>query len=121
MAGMRMVFGLAAAAVAFVSPAMAQAQAIKVAHDAILAGDFHTAERTLDAERRIFPKRAEVLLNLAAIYAGTGRWQDAARLYRIVLELPDSLMDLSSDRTARAHAIAHAGLLRLRYVQTAAR
>ena len=102
-------------------PAMAQGDAVRAAHVAISGGDFATAERVLTAEQRIFPHRTEVLLNLAVVYASTGRTALAATLYDRVLTDDDAVMDLSADRTASAHSIARTGLRRLVPTQTASR
>lgn len=94
----------------------AQAQSFygdRVAAVAIAQGDFAGAERTLLQELRIHPNRPELLLNLAAVYAKTGRPGEARNLYRRVLTQDDVLMDLSADRTAGSHAVATAGLRRL--------
>lgn len=101
--------------------AFAQERGVRVAHDAIQNGDFATAEQTLLAEQRIYPDNAEVMLNLAAVYARTGRAQQAAPLYLRVLAQRDVLMDLDADRTASAHKLAQTGLQRIGFTQTAAR
>jgi Flp pilus assembly protein TadD len=115
-------FGFAAAALVLVAtPALAQNGAIRSAHDAITRGDYAGVERVLFAEQRIFPGNAEVLINLAAVYAGTGRAQQAAALYRQVLTRGDVLLDLNDNRTMSSHAIATTGLRRVSSLQTAAR
>lgn len=114
-------FGLAAAMILVASPALAQGGAIRTAHDAITRGDYTRAEQLLLAEQRIFPGNAEVLVNLAAVYARTGRVQQASTLYRQVLAREDVLLDLNADRTASSHAIAATGLRRVSSLQTAAR
>ena len=86
---------------------------------AIFAGDYVNAERTLAAERRIFPKRAELMLNLAAVYRQTGREAEARKLYADVLARDAVMMDLRDQRTVSSHAIAQIGLSRL--TQVAAR
>ncbi len=102
-------------------PAVAQERAVRLAHDAIGNGDFASAERRLIAEQRIYPNNSEVMLNLAAVYAGTGRQAQAASLYRQVLAQRDVLMDLDAERSQSAHAIAQTGLERLDIQMTAAR
>ncbi len=89
-------------------PAAAQVIAVATSHDAILQGDYSGAEQLLIAEQRIYPDKAEVLINLAAVYASTGRYAQADALYRRVLANRDVLMDVTADRTASAHAIARA-------------
>lgn len=117
------VMALAAAAMALTIalPAAAQNTAVRSAHDAFAQGDYVRAERVLAAERRVFPNSPEVLINLAAVYARTGRVQQAASLYRRVLAREDVLLDLNADRTASAHMIAQTGLSRVGNLQTAAR
>jgi Flp pilus assembly protein TadD len=88
----------------------AQTRTDPVAAQAIERGDYARAERRLIAERRIFPNRPEILLNLAAIYARTDRASEARVLYQQVLANDDVLMDTSGDRTVSAHAIAQTGL-----------
>jgi len=102
-------------------PAQAQIQdGDRVASAAIAKGDYSGAERMLTQELRIYPNRPELLLNLATVYARTGRQADARALYRRVLDQDDVLMDLSADRIAGSHAIAEAGLRQLGGAQVAA-
>lgn len=96
------------------------ATARDVAVSEIARGEYAAAEAKLDAELRIHPKRPELLLNLAAVYARTGRQAQARSLYRQVLAGSDVLMDVSADRTAGAHAVAANGLRSLA-AQSAAR
>jgi thioredoxin-like negative regulator of GroEL len=110
---------LAAAPLLAVLPAQAQDSA--VASTQIAQGDFAQAESKLLAELRIHPGRPELLLNLAAVYAKTGRVDAARGLYTKVLSTDDVLMDLSVDRTAGSHALAQSGLRRLDTVQFSAR
>ena len=88
----------------------------RTATGAILAGDYATAERTLATERRIFPKRPELMLNLAAVYRQTGREAEARALYADVLRREAVPMDMIDQRTASSHAIAQVGLARLSQV-----
>lgn len=103
------------------APASAQDRAVRAAHDAITRGDMADAERVLTAEQRIFPDNPEVLINLAAVYAKTGRATDATTLYRRVMARDDVLLDLSAERTASSHALAQTGLQRVAALQTASR
>lgn len=103
------------------APVSAQVMAVSSSHDAIVQGDYATAERLLTAEQRIFPDKAEVLINLAAVYANTGRYAAAESLYRHVLAQRDVLMDVSTDQTVSAHVIAQTGLSRITPTRTAAR
>lgn len=114
--------GLALFAPLALAAAPAQAQdGDRVASTEIAKGDFSGAERVLVQELRIHPGRPELLLNLAAVYARTGRQADARTLYRQVLSQDNVLMDLSADRTAGSHAVAVAGLRQLDIQATASR
>ncbi len=105
-----------------VSPAV-QAQSVEQpnAHLAIAAGDYDHAERQLLAEQRIFPARPEVLLNLAAVYARTGRVAEARALYHRVLALKPVTMDVSNGQIAASHAVAQRGIRLLDAGQMAGR
>ena len=106
--------------VALATPFAAGAQQ-RTAYQQIAAGDFSKAEQTLIAERRIFPQRPELMLNLAAVYQQTGRADQARALYDMVLAEPEVMMDVSADRTAGSHAVARNGLRRLPGVQMSSR
>ncbi|MBB5709546.1 tetratricopeptide repeat protein [Sphingomonas xinjiangensis] len=99
----------------------AQAQENPAAPNLITQGSYEAAEARLMRELRVHPDRPELLLNLAAVYARTGRADAARSLYTRVLSQDDVLMDLTSDRTAGSHMIASAGLTRLQPVQFTAR
>ncbi|ATY31720.1 tetratricopeptide repeat protein [Sphingomonas psychrotolerans] len=117
---MRIGFVLVAAA-SFVAAVPAQAQDSAVASTQIAQGDFAQAESKLMAELRVHPGRPELLLNLAAVYAKTGRTSEARSLYTKVLGQNDVLMDISAEQTAGSHALAQRGLRRLDTVQFSAR
>ena len=85
----------------------------RVGYQAIAAGNVVQAERTLDAERAIFPQKPELMLNLAAIYARTGREAQARTLYGQVLEQDAVAMDLADGSVRSSHDLAHLGLTRL--------
>ncbi|MCD2325245.1 tetratricopeptide repeat protein [Sphingomonas sp. IC-56] len=106
------------AATAFPS---AQAQENGAATRLITRGFYGEAEARLMRELRIYPDRPELLLNLAAVYARTGRVDAARSLYARVLSKDEVLMDLASQRTAGSHGIAKTGLDRLAPVQFTAR
>ena len=97
-------------AVVAASPALARD---RTAYTAIAGGDLHSAEATLSAERAIFPRRPEVLLNLAAVYARTDRAAQARQLYDDVLTSEPVALQLADGRTTSSHDIAERGLLRL--------
>lgn len=110
---------LAAAPLVAAIPAQAQDSAVASTH--IAQGDYSRAESKLLAELRIHPGRPELLLNLAAVYARTGRADEARSLYTKVLSKDDVLMDISTDQSAGSHALAQRGLRRLDAVQFSAR
>jgi DNA-binding SARP family transcriptional activator len=115
---MRTAFLLAAVPLIAALPVQAQEAAVSTQ---IAQGAYTQAESKLLADLRIHPDRPELLLNLAAVYAKTGRTSDARSLYTRVLEQDDVLMDLSAERTAGSHAIAERGLQRLNAIQFTAR
>nr|AGU11796.1 hypothetical protein [uncultured organism] len=105
--------------VAAATPAVAQDD--RVATIQISQGAYQDAEARLVEALRAEPNQPELMINLAAVYARTGR-EDAARsLYTRVLSQSDVLMDLASGRTAGSHMIATSGLHRLQPVQFSAR
>jgi Flp pilus assembly protein TadD len=92
-----------------------------LASTAIAQSDFSSAERKLVSELRQNPGAPEVLLNLAVVYAKTGRVADARATYRQVLAQKDIAMDLSGDRVSMSHAIATTGLQRISVSQLSSR
>ena len=76
----------------------------------IARGDYVAAERFITGQQRMFPRDADLLLNLAHVYARTGREAEARQLYEQVRAQPDDMLDLSRQRTVRAHVLAAAGL-----------
>lgn len=101
---------VAAALVPLLGMAMpAAAQDASVAATEISTGAFAKAEQKLLGALRDSP-RPEVLLNLAAVYYGTGRFAEAGTLYQQVLSQDEVVLDLSNQRTAGSHSVARAGL-----------
>jgi Flp pilus assembly protein TadD len=100
------------------APVMA---ADRTGFQAITAGDYSAAEQTLVAERRIFPRRPELMINLAAVYARTGRSSEAASLYRAALQADDVEMAMPNGAVASSRAVAQRGLDRLGGVTLATR
>lgn len=98
------------AVIAATAPAAAQD---RLGATQIATGNLTAAEASLNAERAIFPKRPEVLLNLAMIYAKTGRLEAARIYYDRVLALDAVAMDLATGEIASSHLIAERGLARL--------
>lgn len=116
---MRTVLLFAAAPLLFAAlPASANDEKIAAA---IAAGAYDQAEQALQVELRIYPNRPELLLNLAAVYAKTGRAAEARALYARVLDQREVMMDVSDTKVAGSHAIANNGLKRLPAVQFTAR
>ncbi|MDT8757518.1 tetratricopeptide repeat protein [Sphingomonas psychrotolerans] len=109
------------AAAPFVAALPVQAQDSTVASEQIVQGDYSQAESALLTELRIHPGRPELLLNLAAVYAKTGRASEARSLYTKVLSKDDVLMDLRTEQAVGSHALAQRGLRRLDMVQFSAR
>ena len=85
----------------------------RMGYQAIAAGNLAAAERTITAERRIFPHQPELALNLATVYGRTGRADAARNLYREVLALEPVDLVLADGASYSSHAIARAGLARL--------
>lgn len=108
----KLTFAIAAASIAVTaSVAQAETRTDPLAAEAITQGSFQTAEQKLDAERRVFRDRPEILLNLAAVYARTGRATEARALYRDVLARDEVLMDMRDQSVVGSHAIASRGLV----------
>jgi len=85
-----------------------------VAYRAILNKDWATAERQLLAGLDKSPDNVFRMLNLAWVYAQTGRKAEAVQLYRQVIDADrDQLAALPSREGASAKALAMAGLTRL--------
>ena len=84
----------------------------RTGYTAIAAGDLSAAEQRIVAERKIFPERPELMLNLASVYLRTGRASEARALYAAVLERPAVAMDLPSGAVASSHDLASRALAR---------
>ena len=84
----------------------------RTGYQAIAAGDFAKAERTLTAERRIFPNRPELMLNLATVYERTNRRSEARAMYASVLERDAVMLDMPSGAVVSSHALAKAAMVR---------
>ncbi len=107
---MRVIVATMLAGACLTTPALAQD---RTGYQAIAAGDFTTAVKRIEAERRIFPDRPELMLNLAAAYARTGRTTEARALYSDVLERPQVGMDMPNGAIVSSHDVATRGLSRL--------
>jgi Flp pilus assembly protein TadD len=113
-----MIYGAAALAMACATPALAKD---RNGYRAIAAGDLPKAERRLQAERRIFPDKPELLLNLAYVYARTGRTSEARALYTRALDVPAVELDMPSGAELTSHQLAERGLMLLDSPAMAAR
>ena len=85
----------------------------RLGQEQIAAGDLRGAEATLVAERRIYPRRPELMLNLAAVYQQTGRTSAAQELYQQVLDRPDVSLMTPSGIALSSHVMAERGIARL--------
>lgn len=81
---------------------------------AIASGDLARAETALLRARSHRPDAPEIALNLAAVYAMTGRPGEAAPLYAQVLGEPAIAMDMPSGTVVSSHDVARRGEARLR-------
>lgn len=104
------VCSLLAVAGLLATPALAKDRS---GYTAIAAGNLSQAEATLSAERAIYPRRPEVLLNLAAVYARTNRNAQARALYDDVLAAQPVALELADGGTMSSHDVAQRGLSRL--------
>ncbi|MGB3721718.1 MAG: tetratricopeptide repeat protein [Pacificimonas sp.] len=109
---MKIILALAASTLAF---SAAQAQEIGYAEDALaysamMDGNWERAERQLAASADELSADPARLLNLAQVYAATGRDADARAIYQQVLAGEDMTLVLSDDRKVSAHMIAGAKL-----------
>lgn len=110
---MRTVVMVAAAGMALAGVAGTASAQERTGYHAIAAGDLAGAEATLDRERAIFPQRPELMLNLAAVYARTGRASEARALYADVLQREPIDLELGDGSAVSSHQVAKRGLARL--------
>lgn len=103
---MRFVYVLALAS-CLATPALARD---RTGFKAIEARDYDAAERVLLNERRIFPGRPELMINLGTVYARTGRVSEAAILYRAALASDAVEMALPDGGIETSHDVARRGL-----------
>lgn len=82
----------------------------RTGYHAITAGDYSKAEERLLVERRIFPRRPELMINLATVYARTGRAAEAAALYRTAMQAEPVDMAMPDGMVASSHDVARRGL-----------
>jgi len=93
----------------------------RTGYSQIAAGNMSAAEQRIVAERRIFPDRPELMLNLAAVYRQTGRGAEAKALYAEVLAKPAVALDTPSGAVVSSHTLAERALARLSPQQIATR
>lgn len=109
---MRTMVMAAGAAVMAIAATSASAQD-RMGYLSIAGGDLSAAQATLERERAIFPDRPELMVNLAAVYARTGRTAEARALYADVLDRDAIDLELGNGSTISSHDVARRGLLRL--------
>jgi len=107
---MRWIVAVAIGATALAGTAVAQD---RNGYHAITAGEWQVAEQRLQHERRIYPDRPELMLNLAAIYGRTGRIAEARALYASVLDRRSVMMDMPDGVVRSSHDLAGRALNRL--------
>ena len=76
----------------------------------IARGDYAAAERIIVREQRLFPRDTDLLINLATVYARTGRIAEARRTYALAAAQPDEALDLTGSRTVSSRALATGAL-----------
>lgn len=98
--------GFAVAFLALSGAAHAEGDGNRYGYDQIAAQKLTAAEKRLNKQRVREPGEPSVLINLAYVYAKTGRAAEATTLYNEVLAQPNVLMALGDGRPAWSHAIA---------------
>lgn len=113
---MRMIVGcgFGAAMLLMTGQANAQTQEQRYGFNAIQRDDLAGAEARLTAQRAQEPNEPSVLINLAHVYAKTGRLDQAEALYRQVMATDDVLMLTATNRQVGSHQLAQRGLDRAR-------
>lgn len=96
--------------------AHAQSQEQRYGFNAIQRDDLAGAEARLVAQRLQEPNEPSVLINLAHVYAKTGRMGQAEALYRQVLAGDNVLMLTGERHQLWSHDLAQRGLDRARMV-----
>lgn len=104
------ILGAALAATA----AGAQTQEQTYGFSAIQRADLAGAEARLNAQRLMEPNEPSVLINLAHVYAKTGRMAQAEALYRQVMAGENVMMLTASNQQLWSHQLARKGLDRSR-------
>lgn len=113
--------GAAIAAIGVAATTPAAAHDFASGYTQIAAGDLKGAEAVIADQQRMFPRDADLLLNLAYLQAQSGRTAEAMETYRRVLAQPDDAMDLADGSTVASHVLAKRGIARLTTTRTASR
>lgn len=87
----------------------------------IARGDYVAAEAIIRHEQRLFPSDPDLMLNLATVYAHTGRPDEARGMYRAVLDRPDEQLVTGDDQEQSSHAIASKALRQMTAVAITSR
>jgi Flp pilus assembly protein TadD len=110
---MRMLTHLMIAGIALGTCGGAVASNTDSGYSEIARGDYTAAELRLSKEQRMFRHEPDLMLNMAYVYAQTGRLAQARALYRSVLTMPDEMLDMPQGSSMASHDLAKAALLRL--------
>jgi thioredoxin-like negative regulator of GroEL len=110
---MRMLTHLIAAGLALGTCCGAIASTTDSGYTEIARGDYTAAEQRLSKEQRLFRHEPDLMLNMAYVYAQTGRIAQARALYRSVLTMPDEVLDMPQGNSMASHDLARAALSRL--------
>jgi len=113
--------GLAILALTLAATATGATAQERTGYARIAAGDFAGARAELEAESRTYPRRPDLMLNLAAVQRRDGQYAAARDLYRSVLSRADMGMDMPDGTVASSHALARQGLAHLTAMNTASR
>jgi thioredoxin-like negative regulator of GroEL len=101
--------GIAFGALAMLSaPALAQ----EYGYQQIADGKLLLAESQLEAARVAEPEEPSVMINLAAIYARTGRADQAQAMYQWVLAAENVQLEMGDHSPAWSHTLARRGMQR---------
>lgn len=101
--------GIALGALGMLSaPALAQ----EYGYQQIADGKLLLAENQLEAARVAEPNEPSVMINLAAIYARTGRADQAQAMYQRVLASENVQLEMGDHSPAWSHSLARRGMQR---------
>jgi UTP:GlnB (protein PII) uridylyltransferase len=114
---MRMLTQALVAGLAFGTCTVASAATTDNGYAEIARGDYVAAEQRITTEQRMFRHDPDLMLNMAYVYARTGRVSQARALYSAVLTMPDEMLDLPQGYSAPSHDVARTALSRLDRVE----